>query len=79
MAATASPHAAYVVARGGDYLPERSRPRTTEDPSHEIKVGQLIFDRVERRGRNADQHLVGRRLRDGNTHRFERSQARSRV
>src|ERR1700722_12571121 len=40
--------------------------------SHEIQVGQLVVERVERRGGHADQHLFVGRTRDGNTYRLQR-------
>jgi hypothetical protein len=65
-------HAAHASARGDDDARKIEAKNDGGRSPHEIKVGQLVFEWVERRGRNADQHLVGRRLRDGNTHRLER-------
>ena len=65
-------HAAHLMARGDDDAGKVEAKNDGGRPSHEIKVRQLVFEWVERRGRNADQHLVGRRLRDGNTHRLKR-------
>src|ERR1700722_8549557 len=67
MAATASPTATPRTPwPAATTTPERSRPRRRGG------VRQLVFQWVERRGSNADQHLVGRRPRDRATHRFER-------
>src|SRR5271169_4535444 len=63
--------AAHALACGDDDAGKIETKNDGGRPSHEIKVGQLVFEWVERRGGNADQHLVGCRLRDGNTHRFK--------
>src|ERR1700732_4661774 len=68
----ADSHAAHIMARGDDDAGKVEAKNDGGRSPHEIKVGQLVFEWVERRGGNADQHLVGRRLRDGNTHRLER-------
>src|SRR5262249_41638988 len=60
------------VAHGDHHASEVKTENDGGRPSHEIEVGQLILQRVERRGGDADQNLVGRRLRDANTHRLER-------
>ena len=67
----ADSHAAHIMARGDDDAGKVEAKNDGGRSPHEIKVGQLVFEWVERRGGNADQHLVGRRLRDGNTHRLQ--------
>ena len=57
----------------GDYHPgEVETENDWRRPSHEVEVGQLVLQRVQRRGGHADQNLVGRRPRDGNPHRLKR-------
>src|SRR5580704_12031358 len=65
-------YAADTVAHCDHHASEVKTENDGGRPSQEIEVGQLILQRVERRGGNTDQNLVGRRLRDGNTHRLER-------
>src|SRR4051812_46311500 len=65
-------YATHTMAHGDHHASEVKTENDGGRPSHEIEVGQLILQRVERRGGDADQNLVGRRLRDGNTHRLER-------
>ena len=67
----ANGYAAHGVACGhddaGQVEPEDDRGR----PPKEVKVGELVLQRVERRGGDADQNLVGPRPRDRNTHRLQ--------
>jgi hypothetical protein len=65
-------YATHAVAHGDHHASEVKTENNGGRPSHEIEVGQLILQRVERRGGDADQNLVGRRPRYGNTHRLER-------
>ena len=65
-------YATHTIAHGDHHASEVKPENDGGRPSHEIEVGQLILQRVERRGGDADQNLVGRRPRDGNTHRLER-------
>ena len=65
-------YATHSIAHGDHHASEVKTENDWGRPSHEIEVGQLILQWVERRGGDADQNLVGSRLRDGNTHRLER-------
>jgi hypothetical protein len=60
------------MARGGDDAGKIEAKNDGGRSPHEIKFAQLVFEWVERRGGNANQHLVGRWLWDGNTHGLER-------
>jgi hypothetical protein len=63
-------YATHAMAHADHHASEVKTENDGGRPPHEIEVGQLILQRVERRGGDADQNLVGRRLRDGNTHRL---------
>ena len=65
-------YATHTMAHADHHASEVKTENDGGRPSHEIEVGQLILQWVERRGGDADQNLVGRRPRDGNTHRLER-------
>src|SRR5271169_5358897 len=52
----------------GDVKSENDGRRT----SHEVQVGQLVLEWVERRGGDAEQNLIGRWLRNRNANRFQR-------
>src|SRR5438552_278063 len=65
-------YATHTLADGDHHASEVKTEYDGGSPSHEIEVGQLILQRVERRGGDADQNLICRRLRDGNTHRLKR-------
>ena len=65
-------YATHTMAHGDHHASEVKTENDGWRSSHEIEVGQLVLQRVQRRGGDADQNLVGRRLRDGNTHRLER-------
>jgi hypothetical protein len=66
-------NATHTMAHGDNHASEIKTENDGGRPSHEVEIGQLVLQRVERRGGDADQYLVGRRPRDANTHRRHRS------
>ena len=64
-------YAAHGAAFGHDDAGQVEAEDDGGRPPKEVKLGELVLQRVERRGGDADQHLVGPRPRDRNTHRLQ--------
>jgi hypothetical protein len=67
----ANGYAAHGAAFGHDHARQVEAKDDRGRPPKEVKLGELVLQRVERRGGDADQNLVGPRPRDRNTHRLQ--------